>query len=739
MFDSWKKEFLCVTAVFLALIALFYYPAVFQNKLIYTSDLVSSDLLELNVPRRYLVAQAIKRGEIPLWEPRIGNGTLMYAEGHPGTFYPTTLPFYAFLPITAATNLSILSTLLVALWGGYWLARIYGCRPGAALIGALAFGLGGTFLFRLKNLNIIQIIAWLPASLALIKLWWQRKSYGALLALVFVWAIQMLAGHPQAAFICLFTDGLYIAVLWLSSLSREDYKLAPLGLLVLSAILAVALSLVQLAPTYEFSTQSTRAASYDSEYLAKQSLELHHLRRLIQPYCDGNPAIGTFTRTIEDLIWESTPYLGILPLLCLPFAWGRRSQAPILKLAGLALLSLLLAFGPRAGLYTLLGKLCPGFGMFRYPERFIIPMACFASCLAALGAQYIFDWIATKGERAAKACLAIIALLTVADLYAVCSSFQSYLPSDWNETPPCLRILGDDHGRVFAPTDWYTQFQALNGKGWLNNEAPVVDNVQALPPDLAAIWDISSPADYNAMEGGIAISHASSQFTWMSANLFNATFDAKTNKFRVQEPLYTAFQLNNITHLLTYLEIAHEPNDPHFAKIDTIVSPRTGAELHVYTLAQRLAPIRLVPRLVPNVPTVITRGIQPMPNTDDSLYEPDFSHLESIGKVTVLQESNNTLALETECAQNACLVLSRTYHPDWKAYIDDGPPLDIIRVNYAFQGLEVPPGNHRITLRFQSPVFSWSWKVSLSALALYLVGLGWLLVKGRGKNTNTEI
>ena len=56
--------------------------------------------------------------------------------------------------------------------------------------------------------------------------------------------------------------------------------------------------------------------------------------------------------------------------------------------------------------------------------------------------------------------------------------------------------------------------------------------------------------------------------------------------------------------------------------------------------------------------------------------------------------------IQTE-APNACVVvISQTYYPAWKAYVD-GRPTKIWRANYAFQALEVPAGRHQIKMVYE--------------------------------------
>ena len=60
------------------------------------------------------------------------------------------------------------------------------------------------------------------------------------------------------------------------------------------------------------------------------------------------------------------------------------------------------------------------------------------------------------------------------------------------------------------------------------------------------------------------------------------------------------------------------------------------------------------------------------------------------------------------------------YSKGWVATID-GKPSPIIRVDYAMRGLEVPKGNHKITMSFAPKVIGMGRIISLSTLLVFLV------------------
>lgn len=62
--------------------------------------------------------------------------------------------------------------------------------------------------------------------------------------------------------------------------------------------------------------------------------------------------------------------------------------------------------------------------------------------------------------------------------------------------------------------------------------------------------------------------------------------------------------------------------------------------------------------------------------------------------------ANQSIALQTEAPAASLVVISQTYYPAWKVYVD-GRPTTIWRANYAFQAFEVPAGNHQVKLVYE--------------------------------------
>ena len=83
------------------------------------------------------------------------------------------------------------------------------------------------------------------------------------------------------------------------------------------------------------------------------------------------------------------------------------------------------------------------------------------------------------------------------------------------------------------------------------------------------------------------------------------------------------------------------------------------------------------------------------------------------------------IEIELDEHPGGLLVLSDTYYPGWRAYVD-GRESGILRANHVFRAIEVPPAARHVTFRFQSPSFRLGALVSAIGALAWLVWLAWL-------------
>ena len=402
---------LAVAATLGGLALLFFNRLAFSNLI-----LARGDTFLYFYPYWHAAADALRAGRVPLWNPDIFMGAPFLANSQAGFFYPLNWPVWLLRPTPYAVSATILIHVTLAGWGAYLAARrtLSLTRPAALLAGAL-FALGGYLTAQVEHVNQFQGLAWLPwLFVAVAPLVRQEggettdyadsidfrrpprpwRSYLSIaLAVGTLFALQLLAGHTQTAFI----SGVAVAV-WLlisalsdlSGLGRPVRSKAWLGRWLPAAValaggvvLAAVLAAIQLLPTLELTGYSSRQGGLPlNEVLSFSWHPLHLARALLPAY--GQPLFSE--------------YVAYLPLTALALAfvggWAWRRDAAVRPWVVLIAITLVLALGRFTPIYYLLGNL-PGFDLFRVPARWLAVAALGAALLAGRGWEALARFAAT--------------------------------------------------------------------------------------------------------------------------------------------------------------------------------------------------------------------------------------------------------------------------------------------------------------------------------------------------------
>ena len=376
------------------------------------------DIFLFFYPTHLAYANALREGRLPLWEPRMLTGFPLFAEGQIAALYPTHPFLYGLLPMDVATNYDILFHLSWVAVGTYLFLRTIKLHPAAAVLGGLAFSFGGFFLPRLQHMSVLATASWLPWDL-----WaWEQHERAPTVKMRWRWfvvlaiffAIQLLGGHPQFAFLSAVMLALYSLVNWqrdpgapesrrlfpfltrLPLIARSDAALRrrfprvfayfdpPRVILFgLAAGLGALVASAQLFSTFELSGVSNRATGLLPKFFNAYSLRLPHYLMLFNPFLLGNP----FPHVSVEVIG----YIGFLPvILALAALFVRRDRRVVFFLL-IAFLALFFGLGDQNAFYRGLRYL-PLFGYFRVPSRFFYWYTFAAAVLAA----FAFDWLIAR-------------------------------------------------------------------------------------------------------------------------------------------------------------------------------------------------------------------------------------------------------------------------------------------------------------------------------------------------------
>ena len=403
-----RPEWVVHTLAGLALasfVALLYWALLFTNRVLATGD-----ILLYVYPHRDFVAEALRSGRIPFWNPYLFGGAPLLANTQAAVLYPLHWPLI-WLPVTAQVYWSAALHTWLFGYGGYWLLRRWGYGAWPALVTGLVLAGSGLIGGMIGHLNQLNVAAWLPwAVLCLPDLtvaYPERLSFasarrrlprdGALLGLIV--ALMLLAGHSQTVYISLFALGIWAiwpsvecAAHWLRQADRPSVahclRPAALRLLVYSVgvVLGVLIAAPQLLPTLELNGLGLRSGGLS--YLDATSFSLKPLQLLwsLLPTYGGAEMAAVFATPAYT---EFVAYTGILGLILAGLgAWRGRGPARSFGLL-FVVLGLLLALGRWNPLYYVLYTVVPGFDLFRVPARWMLLFTLGVSVLAGVGGAWL--------------------------------------------------------------------------------------------------------------------------------------------------------------------------------------------------------------------------------------------------------------------------------------------------------------------------------------------------------------
>ncbi|WP_428936984.1 hypothetical protein [Fontivita pretiosa] len=399
----------CRTPLRFALIAPVYFLAVtalrFGDLLTSARSVISSAGMDLDVmfyPLRRFVAQQLRDGHLPVWNPFSFGGVPALGNLQYAVLYPPNWLLAAPLSPNRAMNLIIamhvmMSGLVAAMW-----CRRRGAGSIAALMGGTLFMFCGPMSMHIYagHLPHLCCAAWMPLVLLCIDGVLDRLGGGwrgilpwCLLGAVAV-AMQILAGHPQIAYITAIGVLVYSAIpagRYLASRRRSEAAKLAAALAAMYA-LGAAISAAQLLPAIDVARELTRAGGTDFDFASSYSLPPENLLSLFLPHLFGNdfdsPYLGRW------LMWETSLFVGatatILTVIGLARTLGSARQ-PVrgerfwrdLSLVALLLAGLILALGKYTPLYRLLLAVVPGLDYFRVPARFGLLTTLATTTLAA--------------------------------------------------------------------------------------------------------------------------------------------------------------------------------------------------------------------------------------------------------------------------------------------------------------------------------------------------------------------
>jgi hypothetical protein len=379
------------------------------------------------LPMKAALADMVRAGEWPWWNPWLRNGLPFYANPQVGLFYPPSALFYLLSTPLAFNWVVILHFVLLATGFYAWLRGAGRSRTAAALAG-LAIAWGGYAVSMTTYLNNLQALAWIGWT------WWawerwlagRAPRWLALTALGF--ALEFLAGEPQTAVL---TAAVALLLAWTrpsrDALARRDLA-TPLMALGAAALAALLVSAIQLVPTGELFLRSQRGVGLPTGEILAWSLDPTQVYNLLLPRHLQGPD-GMFDLRgvpVSAHPWVFTSYLGVGIVALAVAGIDRGSARRALAWIALAAAGVFLALGEHNPVVSALADLPLGLKTFRYPEKMLLLPAIAVPVLAATGIDRVRDR-PEAGRRLVVVATAIAGLALAGWIVAEAGGFAAVL------------------------------------------------------------------------------------------------------------------------------------------------------------------------------------------------------------------------------------------------------------------------------------------------------------------------
>ncbi|HWM92475.1 MAG TPA: hypothetical protein VN493_17045 [Thermoanaerobaculia bacterium] len=723
------------------------------------------DVFTTHVPYKAFGAEQLQEGRIPAFNPGWGLGQPFRGNPNALPFYPGNI-LYLVLPFWSAFGSHFALHWLIALASMYALARGLGMGRSmgreAALLAGITYAGSGWMLSVLTFYNLLAVAAWWPLVLLGAVHGGRRGiALGGIAC-----GLALLGGEPVAATLGL-APLLVVAVRHLG-LKRGFLTSVAIGAVGLLIALPQVVALLRVLPfTYR------GAHGMSAEQAAHFTLHPLRLVELLVPFPYGRPTwlgeLGVWALSIFPHVpLFLTLYFGIVGLaLALPGVRGRLEWGT-LAATGLALAIV----GGQAG--ELLTKL--SFGLFRYPEKFLLWPALAVPLLAAFGLERVLAG-GVGGRRWAKLAAigglllvllgAAVRVLTPSVLAGAGQGFArlgqadqaldllSTQLSSWN-----LALLAG--GAALLVSAWAVSRRtrwsaaliagaqlALLTQLWpllvtdstapyrepapwarlLGENAAVLNSALSFPP-----W---GPDPAYRLESGtrIPLERATAlDLDPAPGVLHGLTYPFAPDLEGLQSPLFS-LMLFNLPRLqgpqrvnwlrvlgLDAIVLFEDVDLPRLRLLDR--ATRFGIESRLYKVEDP-APEAWWPdevRVAASPPAALW-AVSNLPDPIASVVVPDPVEHKPGGRVRLLVNEPDRIELDVE-GPGGLAIVRRAYQPLFDATAG-GKPLRTVPVDLNLMGIEVPPGRHRVVLKV-SP-----WPEILAGLVagLVLIGALWTLAR----------
>ncbi len=754
-YSRWKIQII----LSLSILIIFLIPLI-QGKVLYWGT-VSLQF----IPWSSFAIDSLLSGDFPLWNSFNGMGAPLVANYQSGIFYPINwllIPFYKFLYIQGLAfgfSILLICHLIIAAIGFSCILKFLNRSGLAQLLGSFCWVFGGYIIARVSFISMVWSFAWVSWILFFVlRLKNSQKAEEPRIAfwLAILFLVQLLCGHAQTF---AFTVGLSLVLLILPYDSAKKIKVKNFLYFSLSLLISLGLASIQLVPTMEYLFFSQRSSQVGYEYATNFSFWPLRIFSLLFPNFWGNPGMDRFFG--GGTFWEDQIYHGVfgfifvlLSILFVVQANKRKTFSEkkfVLSLLLLIIIVFFIALGKNFYFYPLLYKYIPGISLFQGPSRFLI-LFSFAFCILI---SYGFDYWNGKNFNVRK-----IGLLTVASLAILCASFAVF------------SIMKSIPKNIFTSI-WYTSsllfgFSVLSIKKskYPNRFFKIIPTLVVIifMIDLAIVnypYGHYISKDYflknkttfvNDSESSIYLEENTETFLKFNKyfrfdrfQLLGETleqfseFIPNTNLVSPRYQMvnnFDPFVPNRFAQFVSWLQKLSVENQQkilgyfgvnEFISLD--INSESGIKRKTIDAEPKVVWTSCAIQSKPaNILNQIFDSIEQSINDQCVFLEEDLNSerldtktIENTGNLDYISFTNGKIEIKYKSNNPGWIVIRQVWYPGWKAKIDETIALKIHQVDYLFQGVYVPEGNHSILITYKPDSFLYGCLISSISLVILLI------------------
>lgn len=705
-----------------------------------------TDPVRQQYPWRNIVIENFKNMQLPLWDPYSFSGTPLLANIQSATFYPGNL-FFFFFPFSYAWSILILLQPLVAGIFLYMYLRNLRVSIEGSILGALAFAFSGFFIAWLEWGTVLHVALWLPLTLLAIDKLVSSMRYQVfsmqnkkLIIWSSIYVISLtsafFAGHLQTFFYLYSLALVYFFCRWFQF--QRNIRLLILFLILNS--LFIIITFAQWFSTIQLILLSARDVDQNDWMKAGWFIPWQHAIQFIAPDFFGNPASLNYWS--EWNYAEFVGYIGIVPLLMAILALFFRRDKKTLFFGTILFFSLFFAFPtflanlpfifslpfistaqPTRLLFLVDFSLAVlaafGFEHFlKNPKKSIAPLLIlvtffgFLWLFVFLGVRF-FSFVTIENIMIARRNLTLPTFLfLLASSFCVFTIFFQKKKNAVVIFSILLIVM-----TLFDLLRFGTKFTSFTSSAYLFPQTSVTQFLQKqqgqfrimttdsriLPPNFSSMYKIQSVDGYDPIYlrryGELIAASERGKSDINPPFGFNRIITPHNYGSKIMDLL-------NVKYVLSLSDIASDKFIKVFQEGKTQIYENKNVLPRVFFVNETV----LVNKKQDSINYMLNKNTNLL-KTAVIEFEQDLLFGDLAWKQWVLNEGTakrwslgtafishyeaNRVVIQTENSGRGFLVLSDIYYPTWVVVIDDNRS-DIIRTDYTFRGIVVPPGRHTV-------------------------------------------